>query len=318
MDDYTRALRNTFVSDSVDRLHQKRGDAVWLEAALNSPETRFFLLVKDSVFTTKRLAPQTHCINANTAASLIPQATTVILLGYVQSLLYFALVFEKIPDFDMGDGQFNNMRDIASNLGVDESALLAQAKGMMEWHRQNQYCNICGSPTNSTEAGYLRVCTNADCKHLHFPRTDPAVIVRVTKEERCLLGRQAWWAKGRYSNIAGFVEPGESLETAVAREVWEETGIRLKIINYHSSQPWPFPRSLMLGFTASAVNYEIKRNDGELEDARWFTREQLKEGLLDGTISMPSAYSISFNLIEDWFNEGDCGSLSDLIDRVDP
>ena len=154
-------------------------------------------------------------------------------------------------------------------------------------------------------------------QHLHFPRTDPAVIVRVTKGDQCLLGRQAWWDKGRYSNIAGFVEPGESLETAVAREVWEETGIRLKTIDYHSSQPWPFPRSLMMGFTASAISYDIHRNDGELEDARWFTRELINEGLLKGTLSMPSTYSISFHLIEDWFNEGDCGSLSDLVNRIE-
>jgi NAD+ diphosphatase len=217
-------------------------------------------------------------------------------------------------DFDLGNGNFIDLRSIALNLDADESALLAQAKGMTVWHRNNRFCNNCGSPTTSTEAGYLRVCSNSECRHLHFPRTDPAVIVRVTKGNRILLGRQAWWAKGRYSNIAGFVEPGESLETAVAREVWEETGIRLESINYHSSQPWPFPKSLMLGFTATSTNCSIKQNDGELEDAKWFTREQIKQGLIDGTLSMPSAYSISFHLIEEWFDKGNGWNLSDLIE----
>ncbi len=313
MDHYTRALRNTCVSDSIDRLHQNRGDAAWLEAALSAPSSRFFLLVKDNIYITNK--PPLHPLNLppDTAVALAPQATAVILLGRVKEHLYFALACEQVPDFDISDGQFCDLRDVASSLDAHESALLAQAKGMIAWHRHNQFCSRCGNPTDSTEAGYMRVCTNPDCRQLHYPRTDPAVIVLVTCENSCLLGRQARWAKGRYSNIAGFVEPGESLETAVAREVWEETGIRLKTINYHSSQPWPFPSSLMIGFNATASSWEINRNDGELEDARCFTREEIRAGLLQGTLSMPSAYSISFHLIEDWFNTGDCGMLRDYL-----
>ena len=313
MDNYTRALRNTFVSDNIDRLHHKRGDQTWLKTIMHSPETRFFILVEDNVYTSNLISTHSLIINMPTIDALESQAEAVIFLGYVKNQHYFALSFSEVPALDLGTGKLTDLRDIALNTDADESALLAQAKGMVDWHRHNQYCNQCGSPTSSTEAGYMRVCSNPDCQHLHFPRTDPAVIVRVTNGNRCLLGRQAWWAKGRYSNIAGFVEPGESLETAVAREVGEETGIRLEAINYHSSQPWPFPRSLMLGFTATSISCDIQRNDGELEDARWFTREQIKKGLLQGELSMPSAYSISFHLIEDWFNEGDCGILSDLV-----
>jgi NAD+ diphosphatase len=313
MDDYTRALRNTFVSDGIDRLHQKRGDAAWLEAALREPGSRFFLFVKDNIYLPAQ--PQVYALplTADIAGALASRASAIILLGRVQAQLYFVLAFEQIPDLAIKDGNISDLREIAAGLDAFESALLAQAQGMVVWHRQNQFCNRCGSPTLSTEAGYMRACTNPDCGQMHFPRTDPAVIVRVTHGQRCLLGRQARWAKGRYSNIAGFVEPGESLESAVAREVWEETGIRLDTINYHSSQPWPFPSSLMLGFTATAASWEINRHDSELEDARWFTREEIRESLLRGTLSMPSTYSISFHLIEDWFDAGDCGSLRDLI-----
>jgi NAD+ diphosphatase len=313
MDNYTRTLRNTFVSDNIDRLHHRRTDADWLEAALMSDRARFILMVKDSVYTTKHPYPKPIYLDAGSVSNLTPQANAQVFLGDVQQHSYFALAFEELPEFKLNGGRFSDLREIALNLDPEEGAIIAQAKGMAVWHRQNNFCSMCGHPTNSTEAGYIRMCSNLDCKHLHFPRTDPAIIVRVTYDNKCLLGRQTWWPKGRYSNIAGFVEPGESLETAVVREVWEETGIRLDTVNYHSSQPWPFPRSLMLGFTAVASSVVIKRNDGELEDACWFTREQIFNGLVEGKISMPSAYSISFHLIEDWFNEGTFGKLNELV-----
>ena len=313
MDHYTRALRNTFVSDAIDRLHQVRGDTSWFKTATKAPNSRFFILVNDNVYVTNQSPHQPLSLSSKEAALLASQANEVIFLGRVEEQHYFALAFERVPDLNPGIGKLCDLREIALDLDAKHGALLAQAKGMVIWHRYNQFCSRCGNPTTSTELGYTRECTNSDCGQLHFPRTDPAVIVLVTQEEHCLLGRQARWEKGRYSNIAGFVEPGESLETAVAREVWEETGIRLKTINYHSSQPWPFPSSLMLGFTATAKSEEIYRNDGELEDARWFTREELCKGLMEGSLSMPSTYSISFHLIEDWFNVGECGLLMDLV-----
>jgi NAD+ diphosphatase len=313
MDDYTRALRNTFVSGNVDRLHHKRGDKEWIDKTIHSPKTRFYILAKENVYADNKITPHPLPINPDEADLLIPQANLVIFLGNLDNNNFFALSFDEVPDIDLKKGQFCDLREIASGLTANESSLLAQAKGMTVWNRNNLFCSQCGHPTRITEAGYMRVCTNPDCQHLHFPRTDPAVIVRVTNGNLCLLGRQAWWAPGRYSNIAGFVEPGESLETAVAREVWEETGIRLHSINYHSSQPWPFPRSLMLGFTAIALNNEIQRHDSELEDARWFTREEIRDGLLAGRLSMPSTYSISFHLIEDWFIKGECGRLRELV-----
>jgi len=152
------------------------------------------------------------------------------------------------------------------------------------------------------------VCSDPSCRHEQFPRIDPAIIVLVSDGERALLGRQASWPVGRYSTIAGFVEPGESLEDAVAREVFEETGIEVDQIEYHSSQPWPFPSSLMLGFTAHARSTEVRLRDEELEDARWFDRADLAS---NGTL-LPPRQSISYRLIEHWFDAGWHTRLRDI------
>jgi NAD+ diphosphatase len=158
------------------------------------------------------------------------------------------------------------------------------------------FCGICGSSAHSAAAGNSRVCANKDCGREIFPRVDPAIIVLVANGESCLLGRQATWPEGRYSTIAGFVEPGESLEDAVRREVYEETNVHVGKVSYHSSQPWPFPSSLMLGFVAEATSKEIVLNDGELEDARWFTREEL----VSDFPKLPFHISIARRLVDHW------------------
>ena len=144
-------------------------------------------------------------------------------------------------------------------------------------------------------------CSNAACSKRSFPRLDPAIIVLTTHEHRALLGRQVSWPEGRYSTIAGFVEPGESLEDAVYREVLEETNVQVESCHYLASQPWPFPNAIMLGFRAKAATTDIRRNDGELADAQWFSREQL----ISGNINLPPPQSIAFRLIENWFDEAD-------------
>ncbi len=171
--------------------------------------------------------------------------------------------------------RFEDLRLVASLLPADEAGLLGYARAMVTWRRRHRYCGTCGAKTVPAKGGHVLVCTNPACRHEQFPRIDPAIIVLVSDAERALLGRQAAWPAGRYSTIAGFVEPGESLEDAVAREVLEETGVTVDRIEYHSSQPWPFPSSLMLGFTARALTREIRLEDKELEDARWFTRADL-------------------------------------------
>jgi len=150
-------------------------------------------------------------------------------------------------------------------------------------------------------------CSREDCGAEHFPRLDPAIIVLVTDGERALLGRQASWPEGRYSTIAGFVEPGESLEDAIVREVMEETGVRATDPVYHSSQPWPFPSSLMIGFTANAAPGAEPRADEELEDVRWFSRDDIAAG----RPALPPPQSVSYRLIEDWYDSGSTRPLRD-------
>jgi NAD+ diphosphatase len=233
----------------------------------------------------------------------------LILLGRFGDTNYFTYEVESIEPPPLPPGtRFEDLRVVASVLPIDEAGLLGYARAIISWRRRHRFCGACGAKTLSAKSGHVLVCSNPSCRHEQFPRIDPAIIVLVSDAERALLGRQATWPVGRYSTIAGFVEPGESLEDAVAREVFEETGIEVDRIEYHSSQPWPFPASLMLGFTAHAVTTEVHLRDQELEDARWFTRADLAS---NGTL-LPPRQSISFRLIEHWFDAGSDGRLRDI------
>ena len=192
-----------------------------------------------------------------------------------------------------------HLRDVGALLGDRDAGLLVHAVGLANWHATHVRCPRCGAPTESTRGGAVRRCVQDGSDH--FPRTDPAVIMLVTDgADRCVLGRQAIWPAGRYSTLAGFVEPGESAEMAVVREVEEETGIAAREIVYRSSQPWPFPASLMLGFWAVCDADAVPHaKDGELEDARWFTRDELR----DSDAVLPGPVSIAFRLITDWLDE---------------
>ena len=197
--------------------------------------------------------------------------------------------------------RFADLRQLAGRLDRRDGSLLAFARAMLFWHARHSYCGLCGSPTRSEEAGHMRRCTDPACHTMHFPRTDPAVIMLVTDGDRALLGRNKNFPlPGMYSTLAGFVEPGESLEDAVAREVREEAGIDVSSVYYHSSQPWPFPANIMLGFYAEAVTRDISLDDGELADARWFERGWLLSHEDDDEFRLPRRDSIARRLIEDW------------------
>lgn len=198
--------------------------------------------------------------------------------------------------------ELKGLRQLFPVLSDSQSYLANVAIGIEHWHNTHQYCGFCGHATYSKLAGFVRQCSNPQCAKEHYPRTDAAVICAITYQDKLLLGRQAQWPEHRYSVIAGFVEPGESLEQAVAREANEETGLTVSDIQYVSSQPWPFPQSLMTGFTAKANHPDISLKDKELEHAAWFTRDEINELKDRGKLFLPYKYSISRTLIERWRN----------------
>ncbi len=292
---------NIFAGPYVIRNSQLRDDREWLVELQSEPEA---LLVP--VWQTRNLieqragSPVARMLTWQQAAPHVATSEDLILLGEFRSRLCFAFeVTGKIPPPLTADAEFQDLRGIGGLLSGDEAGLLAYARAMIHWRAQHRYCGSCGAPNSSSRSGHLLKCSR--CGTQQFPRIDPAVIVLVSrgegKDERALLGRKAEWPPSRYSTIAGFVEPGESLEDAVAREVFEETGIETARHVYHSSQPWPFPASLMLGFTARALNSTIACRDGELEDARWFSRAELASG----QVLLPPLQSISYRLIRDWW-----------------
>jgi NAD+ diphosphatase len=290
---------NTLSGPYVERASHRRKDEARLRAALADPATLFVPVwqTRNSILRQENLL--TAHIVAGAQTFLEIDADQCVLLGEFRGQLCFAVGLSgERPQIDDPAVEFADLRAIAGSLPAEEAGLLAYARAMIHWRETHRFCGRCGAPTVAADSGHVLRCSNEGCRSQQFPRIDPAVIVLITDGERALLGRQASWPPGRYSTIAGFVEPGESLEDAVAREVREETGVEVDTVEYHSSQPWPFPSSLMLGFTAHTRSTEILRIDEELEDARWFTRAELA----GGAAGLPITHSISFRLVEDWYN----------------
>jgi NAD+ diphosphatase len=306
--------RNVFAGPYLERAGHLRADPAWLQAALLDPRSRAV-----PVWNSRNLIADADCTSGDGSSATgsgggCPRAALLelesvpaelrngeelILLGRFADTQVFAYELEGLePPASPAGTRFEELRGVAALLPADQAGLLSYARAMITWRRAHRYCGRCGATTLAAKGGHVLVCTNPTCRHEQFPRIDPAIIVLVTDRDRVLLGRQATWPLGRYSTIAGFVEPGESLEDAVAREVEEETGVRVEAIEYHSSQPWPFPSSLMLGFHARALTTEVRLQDNELEDARWFTRADI----IGGRPLLPPGVSISFRLIEHWFD----------------
>jgi NAD+ diphosphatase len=223
-----------------------------------------------------------------------------VFLGLRNGRGYFAVALpaaDAPPTEIAALGDFNDLRLAGSLLEWREAELLAYARGILYWHGHHRHCAECGAPSQMRDGGHVRVCGACDTKH--FPRTDPAIMALVTDGDRCVLARQAAWPPGMHSVLAGFVEPGESLEDAAQREVREEVGLEVEDIRYLRSQPWPFPSSLMVGFSMRAVTHEICLDPQELESARWFTRDELvlmRDARADG-LFIPPPYSLAHQLI---------------------
>jgi NAD+ diphosphatase len=293
----------------LDRAAHLRQDPEWFAAALADERSRAVPVWNSRNLIAGGDSPRAVYFEL----SLIPPErrndSDLILLGRCGDTNFFTFEIDSVEPPPLPPGsRFEDLRHIASVLPIDEAGLLGYARAIVSWRRRHRFCGMCGAGTVAAKSGHVLVCSDPACRNEQFPRIDPAIIVLVGEGDRALLGRQASWPLGRYSTIAGFVEPGESLEDAVAREVFEETGIEVDRIEYHSSQPWPFPASLMLGFTAHAVTTEVRLRDQELEDARWFTRADIAS---NGAL-LPPRQSISFRLIEHWFDAGGHGRLRDI------
>ena len=297
---------NFYADLGLDRRAERRRDPAWLAARLLAPSARVVPVWKTRNFIRPGERP---------AALFLPPATietsveTAIFLGENGEAAYFALdvsmlAEEDLPRFADGVGNFVDLRAVGAIIDRREGALLAYARGLVHWHSRHQYCGVCGSRTRSEAGGHIRACANPNCGTQHFPRTDPAVIMLVTHEDRCFLGRQKIWPPGMRSTLAGFVEPGESLEEAVAREVYEEAGIACLDVRYHSSQPWPFPSSIMLGFTARAAALDYRIDPNELEAGEWYSRDFLRQTHDLEVFRLPRRDSIARRLIEDWLAHG--------------
>ena len=296
-----------FYTGGLDRVTHRRKDKEWLAERLAHAASRFVPVWRGQslVVGAGSAAPRAVCPpRAEIAAPGIDEAETV-LLGLSGAQAYFAIDLSALENplqaIRADDrAEFVDLRRVGPLLPREEGALLAYARGILYWHARHRFCAVCGHPSRVEEAGHLRRCINAACGATHFPRTDPAVIMLVHDGEHCLLGRQRVWPPGMHSTLAGFVEPGESLEEAVAREVREETGIAVEDITYHSSQPWPFPSSLMLGFYARARTRDIRLDGDELEAAHWFARDFILKHKDDDQFRLPRKDSVARRLIEEW------------------
>jgi len=291
------ARPNFFAGPYVDRRAEAREEAGWLQAARSDPATLYMLGRGTTQLVRTKPEPRIEFLTGDHQVVRDADPRQLILLGWFRGVRCVFIELEPERSVSVPEGAtFEELRPLSPLLLGDEAGLLAYARALVIWRSRHHFCGVCGKSTVPERAGHVIRCTNEICRHEFFPRIDPAIIVLVTDGERALLGRQASWPPGRFSTIAGFVEPGESLEDAVVREVMEETAVQVTSANYDSSQPWPFPSSLMIGFHATAEPGSIVQVSGELESAAWFTREQIESG---GTM-VPPSHAISYRLISAW------------------
>jgi NAD+ diphosphatase len=285
-------------ADPHDRMGVRRADQAWLDRVWGDAGSRVLVVAGNRIRSLDGTVPWVTGAES-------PADGTRVLLGERDGRAWFADVVD--PSYAEGEG-WVGIRDLLPHLagaGVEQAPLVFHAIGLAEWLLATRFCPRCGGRLEPRMAGHELEC--ADCHRRQFPRTDPAVIMAITHgepgadDEELLLGRQDVWPDGRYSTLAGFLEPGETLEDAVRREVVEETGVVVGEVTYFGNQPWPLPASLMLGFLGRSLTREIHVDGVEMQDARWFTRAAMLEEAMAGTLVLPGGVSISRSLVEDWY-----------------
>jgi len=300
-------LTIAFSGNPLDRASVKRADPAWLAAARTDSKARVLLLwqLQPLLAGPEGAGDSLELVLVNGAAAsrLGETGATEVFLGLDGDIAYFARDDSSLTEAPAGLGHFRDARAAAALLPASQVAILGQAKALLDWHDRHGYCARCGAATTLSDGGYRRLC--GQCGAEHFPRTDPAVIMLVTAGDHCLLGRNKRFASGFYSTLAGFVEPGETIEEAVAREVLEEVNIRIGRVRYFASQPWPFPSSLMIGCFAEASTRDITVDGEEIIAARWFDRATVKRLIAreNREIGLPRRDAIAFHLIRTWAEE---------------
>ena len=299
IDRLTRSHKNSFTAVRLDRLVEFRDDPDWIAAALTSPGARFLPQWRG-----RGLIDPSRGERPVVYLEERPAQAPVTLLGRDSRYCYFACPVDEAGQQNLLEthpgAAFADLRAATAGLHEKHAGILAYAKALLYWQYRNAYCGSCGAPNRLESAGHRLVCENPDCARETFPRIDPAIIVLITHGDACLLGRNAQWPERRFSTLAGYLEPGESLEDAVTREVFEEARVRLSEIHYVSSQPWPFPASAMCGFYAEAASRDCEPSE-EMEELRWVTAAELARCIETDEIRVPPPVSIAFRLIADWY-----------------
>jgi NAD+ diphosphatase len=295
-------ITHAFAGNPLDRASDRRADADWLARRLEAPGARALVLWKGQPLLTP--GPALAFVEGALASKLAETNEHLIFLGLDGEDAVFALEIDGEADPTAGPlqglGHFHEIRAVAGALPASDTGLLSASRSLFEWRRRHRYCSVCGHASGGIDGGWKRQCPS--CKAEHFPRVDPCVIMLPTFGDRCLVGRQASWIANRYSALAGFVEPGESIEEACAREVKEEAGLTVTGVRYHSSQPWPYPSNLMLGLICEVSDDQAKPDLTELESVLWLTRAEARD-LVDGKaegVTAPPPFAIAHSLIRDW------------------
>lgn len=296
---------HTFAGNPLDRADALRRDPQWLANALSAPDSRFLAFSRLNVLLHGSDTPRLIWLSTAQKAALNVQGAPIF-LGLNESVAHFAVdvsaVEDPLVELSEVDAEFRDCRMAAMTLPPEQTGIVAQARSQLDWHLRHQFCSVCGTPTQAERGGHVRRC--GSCSAEHFPRTDPVAIMLISDGDRCLLGQPAgrFAGTGLYTALAGFIDQGESIEEAVRREVMEEAGISVGTVSYHSSQPWPFPSSLMIGCHGTATSTDIVIDPQEMADVAWFSKAEVVQALAGEhpKMQVPGSIAIAHHLLRSW------------------